>query len=753
MRRLLVLLIAPLLVGCGLNLQLLQVAPQPPDAWERILFTGKPDGLIPHVDTTVESMRIPYHLATETITVRSSGFGVVRLNTREVLFPVLADTQTLPRIIRRALGETVPDPPEDSENPVAASRLPCNTQTLPNPCWEAVTADIVDRSDTSCATPLTNGASLATMNSAVTACGSATETNNVLSLGAGTYSWTTLVISGAAKGHFSIRGAGPDATFIALSSQTAQTNYSCGVCITNGATTGGGVFANVGSIPTAPAAGDTTFLLGTQSAGAVKPSVGSLIFIRMNVNGVDLTDDTFDTSAYPFRCLHSTGDCSEGGAGPADQGACDGDAGDPCWSQFQIVLVTAITGGTCTDGSPCTVSIDPPIFMANWADQARSAYWSNAVAIAGVGIEDLTISTTSSSGTALGFNWATKSWAKNVRVVDNGANNAAKNILVERSSMIEIRDSYIFSGTDTAGDVYCISMWATAHVRIENNIFQRCRSDVVYEQSTGNVHTYNYSVKDWDSNSTGGEFGHIVQHGTGADHILLEGNVGTFADFENYFGHSLFGVQFRNRWSGVTSLTVGELGNVGNLAPVQYMGLSRYYSLVSNVLGTSGFHAHRQHVPGDGQNNNYGNSSISCLGNGSACDNDGGQAVRNDTDNLATGMRCHNWDVFTSSSDNTDGDQTGTRCDASEVPTGLNHFANPMPGAYNTMPASFIFPSKPSWFGTAAYPAIGPDISGGSETNTGGHVKKIPAQLCFEAIGGTFGGAIQTDFNWDTCAP
>jgi hypothetical protein len=44
---------------------------------------------------------------------------------------------------------------------------------------------------------------------------------------------------------------------------------------------------------------------------------------------------------------------------------------------------------------------------------------------------------------------------------------------------------------------------------------------------------------------------------------------------------------------------------------------------------------------------------------------------------------------------------------------------------YFSLPASLYLADKPSWFGSVAWPAIGPDVSGMSN--------KLPAQLCYES--------------------
>lgn len=49
----------------------------------------------------------------------------------------------------------------------------------------------------------------------------------------------------------------------------------------------------------------------------------------------------------------------------------------------------------------------------------------------------------------------------------------------------------------------------------------------------------------------------------------------------------------------------------------------------------------------------------------------------------------------------------------------------------HTLPVSLFLTSQPSWFGSAPWPPIGPDVTGGPDKATGGHANYIPAQLCY----------------------
>jgi hypothetical protein len=60
-------------------------------------------------------------------------------------------------------------------------------------------------------------------------------------------------------------------------------------------------------------------------------------------------------------------------------------------------------------------------------------------------------------------------------------------------------------------------------------------------------------------------------------------------------------------------------------------------------------------------------------------------------------------------------------------------YANAVP-ATQVLPSSFYLAGKPSWWGSVPWPAIGPDVTSGNLTNTGGHANRLPAQVCFEGM-------------------
>src|SRR5581483_1404841 len=78
-------------------------------------------------------------------------------------------------------------------------------------------------------------------------------------------------------------------------------------------------------------------------------------------------------------------------------------------------------------------------------------------------------------------------------------------------------------------------------------------------------------------------------------------------------------------------------------------------------------------------------------------------------------------------------------------------YANPVP-ATQTLPASLYLSTKPSWWGTMPWPAIGPDITGGDLPGSGGHAYRIPARVCFEDVmHGAFANTVASTFNANNC--
>ncbi len=100
----------------------------------------------------------------------------------------------------------------------------------------------------------------------------------------------------------------------------------------------------------------------------------------------------------------------------------------------------------------------------------------------------------------------------------------------------------------------------------------------------------------------------------------------------------------------------------------------------------------------------------------------------------STLFRWGNWNTLTSTNDTGTNDQTGTVWNTNEVPSGIGVLPNAVPTAQTCGVNSMYLSAKPSWWGSTAWPAIGPDVTGGNVPSTGGHVMKNPAHTCWDSL-------------------
>lgn len=389
------------------------------------------------------------------------------------------------------------------------------------------------------------------------------------------------------------------------------------------------------------------------------------------------------------------------------QGACasEGPAGAERSdrAQSQVVVVTGISGNT--------VSISPGLYMPNWrSSQSPGAWWANTT-LTGSGIENLTLDHSKAGATAgiLFFN-AYKCWVKGVKSVDSARNH----VWLFQSAHIVVRDSYFYGSQSAAQQSYGIEPYLTSDDLIENNIFQHVAAPITVNGSaSGSVFGYNYSVDDYTTLSASSMSGSAWLHSAGVDNLLFEGNDGAGFFGDNIHGSHNFITLFRNHWLG------WETGKSSQTWPLLIAPIGRYYNVVGNVLGKGGYH-----------NTYQGSSDASIYDLGSSINGLAADVLVGNTV-----MRWSNYDVVTG----------GVRSLASEVPVAIAQFATAVPTA--ALPPSFYLSSEPGWWSSGAWPAIGPDVSGGSDTS--GHVTAIPAAVCYAKSSKASNGVLT--FNANSC--
>lgn len=561
-----------------------------------------------------------------------------------------------------------------------------------------------------------------TIQTAINACG----TNQYVQLAAGTFTLSSgFTLS---KDTVAVRGMGADQTFLLINGESVGGH--CGYFYTSAI-----------GICDAPAARNTANWTAGYTQGTTRITldsttgitVGSIVFLDQ----LDDASDGWPAAGDLYICSNAANGCSAQGGGYGFGRS--GRAGS------HAVRVTNIVGGGQID-------ITPPVSFPNFrSGQTPGAQWlaSASGQVVNVGIEDLSMDYTNIAvDDAVGFeivdarNW----WVKGLRIIYTNQWRHFDFVAIN-SLFGTIRDNYIYDSYFIPIASYPIEMNNASSILVENNIIHGPSGDMVVNGPFANsVFSYNF---------TPGHYGPgAILHGGGEMMNLYEGNVtkGVWTDATH--GRHAFQTVFRNALIGARY----DPGGCSVCNAIAFYTGSQFYNVVGNVMGDPAVYSAYQTGNGSG-------SSIYDIGWGGSAS---GQPVADDADVARTLFRWGNWDQVTSTADNTNGDQTGTRwcgnssntgwttrcASTTEVPSGITNFPNPIP-ATETLPASFYLAAQPNWWpGSIPWPPIGPDVTGGNITNMGGHAYLNPAARCyFTIMGGPADGdsGAPLTFNAGTC--
>jgi hypothetical protein len=649
--------------------------------------------------------------------------------------------------------------------------------------WSSAGAGTIPTRTTICQTLGTAGQSptysqsvtAAQIVAALQACAGKSQT---VYLNPGTYTMTTTLFGpgdgGATPSNVTLRGAGPQQTILTWASGASLNNCNgigpVGFCIYNGDSDTLQYSVNILGVTGGYTQGSTSLTLSSTavpaqccdgSSSISNLHVGSLLALAQcdtGYSGYPCAGTATDNGNW-FNCgqpppSSGTAPCTWGGNSNAFTNA----------AQTQIVTVTGISGST--------VTFTPALYAPNWSSgQSPFVFFSSTLPVTGFGMESLQINT-QQLGDIQGMVqmlWVSSSWVKNVAFINNvgttTASTARKHLEISSSAHITFRDSYMY-GSSPSSEAYGVDfMWGTSDSLVENNIAQHMASAYMLETGIGNVFGYNF---DADNFYTGGggapnwQQCELYHHNEADYYDLFEGHEGICAAMDDGHGTSFGLTYFRNYLNGHDPATLCPGGGTAcgtgpKLQATDAFGISwgsRYNNIIMNVLGDGVYANVYQNVGVSGNPNscptqpetviyslNFANGnqipfSPACTQTGYTLDNDPLVAQ--------TLVRWGNYDTVNKSVE-TNSSETAS---GAAVYPGLSGPST----SWSSYP-SLYYTSKPSWWGSMAWPAVGPDVTGGNIPNVGGHAYHNPAANCYlNVLGGkTDGSSGPLNFDANNC--
>lgn len=524
-----------------------------------------------------------------------------------------------------------------------------------------------------CATVSGGNVTAATINGAL----DSAPANSYVLIPSGTFSINS-GITFDSQSNVTLRGSGSNSTFLVWTSASGSSG-ACGghdVCAASSD-------ENYAGGPTISANWvGTNGKSGTYTAGASSILLSSVSNLKVGSPIIlDQIDNQSDNGALYVGCELPDGSAvCYSGAGPngfeRDHGSVSTIRG-----QQQIVNVTSISGS-----GPYTVGITPSIYASNWnSGQSPGAWWASNP-VYGDAVENISLDH-SNGGDGVYFFNCTGCWVKGIRSIRTTTTGTSwGHVIFSICNHCTVRDSYFYGAI---GDSYVLPVQIGSDLLIENNIMQAPAGEVFNSDCQGCVMDYNFQLNP----ITNANFFSPSQfyHGT-VLYSLQEGNIGGGLYADSFHGTHDLDTQFRNRWDG-REQNNGAANSSGTVALRLNPG-TRYMNAIGNILGTPGYHTNYESSPGGGS------LYTSVIGCGAYPET----GMSGDSHSCPTSMFWGNWDSA----------NNAVRWNASEVPSGLSSYSNPVPGT-QSLPASLMYAAKPAWWPSGkAWPAIGPDVTGGN---------------------------------------
>lgn len=568
--------------------------------------------------------------------------------------------------------------------------------------WATTTPSSVlpDASWTQCGSTLAAGTYAgSTITTTLAGCGAHT----FYLLGAGSFTLTGK-IQFPTGGNLVLRGSGANSTLITLSGTGAtcsNANVQAAICVeSSDGTFAGGPPANTCAVTAGLTQGSTSLTV-TNLAGTCLSGI--------TANQTMLFIDWCDTGFSGSSCAGTSTDNNAAFVSDTQYNAtgpvgCCGDAtgnnARPFRSQLEIHTASAVNTGTGV------ITLNQPILAAAFGSNPQ--IWI-VQPIQNVGIENLSITGTGSTASvAAQFSSASTWWLSGVALI------GIQSFFVDatQSAFGFIKDSYLQGGGGVGADTYGIRFSIDSFNLVQNTIFHNVYAPLVHDgPCAGDVTAYNAAFTPGDGT---GNINWTYQDHYYCYQSLYEANYGIVQSApDGAHATTDFETNYRNFYIGWASDP--SAANTFRTNSVYVAAKDRYHNYVANILGTPGYHTIYQNVATPASN-----AAVFALGTG------GGYSIPADSTSQSTSLFYGNYDSVTAA----------VRWNSSEVPTADPNYPNPVPTnciSGGSCPASFyLSSSKPNWFGGAAWPPIGPDVTSGNvfqcngTLNTSGRYNGLP---------------------------
>jgi hypothetical protein len=620
-----------------------------------------------------------------------------------------------------------------------------------------VIGGIPNRTNQCGATIAAYSGSAAAINTAIQNCHAAG--GGVVQLGPGTFNLTDSIgfnlSSGDPAQNVTLRGAGPDQTQLVFTNRggNVQCTLNAGlICIAsrveaNGWCSWATATQNTANWSGPYGAGTSQITLDNIKANGSGNPVNLAVGMYIVLDQLDTPADNTHFTAYaPFNgdaAGYGHTDGSTTGALP-----CLGGRSGRCLAEYH--KVTAISGT-----GPYTVTITPPVnytFFNSDGNNNPQAWWCDSLSqmAVGDGVENLTInnqlpqSIPQNFRGLIQFGGAYQSWVKNVRSIRS----SSSHVFIFGGANIEVRDSYFYAndhqnscadGGPISDVTYGMDQASAGLVKYENNIFHQLCAPMMAQPCYVCIFGYNFVVGNLPQVLSGTPFvfHSLAPNHVGAVHNLLaEGNEGTDFNADHGTAHgygSGFMTVFRNRFTGYQATNPLGGAQPQPRMPAISGGMTRFQNFIGNVIGDPAHVALRWQYETSPVSGGVDPSTNNYTGYMWGIGWSGGSGP-NDPVSYNSAMRWGNFDYVTNA----------VRWSTGEIPSG--QFVPPQ-----ALPPSLYLFGKPAWFGNQPWPAIGPDVTGG--TDPSGHAANIPAKNCFLNVmkGPADGSGAALTFNGANC--